>query len=100
MAVEKIDRTTQVTETPYEEPEVEPATQAVTTEATPADDGRDTKVGEHLMLASMRRTEILNASHTNGAALAPDGQGQGTNAPKTFTEDNKVPRYVYPGEGK
>jgi hypothetical protein len=100
MAVEKVDSTTQVTETSYEEPKMELATQAETAQATPTDDGRDTKVGEHLMLASMRRAEILNTNYTNGAALSPDGQGQGTNAPKTFTEDSKVPEYVNPGEGK
>jgi hypothetical protein len=94
MAVEKVDGTTRTTETSYEEAQPGQTSQAGARESAPTDDGRDTKLGEHEMLAAMRRAEI------NGATLSANGQGQGTKTPKTFTEDSKVPRIVYPGEGK
>jgi hypothetical protein len=83
MAVEKVDGTTRITETSYEEAQPGQTSQATATESAPPDDGRDTKLGEHEMFAAMRRAEI------NGAAIAGGMMGMLTNSLKAANDELK-----------
>lgn len=68
--------------------------------APATDDGRTSKIGEQSFNASMVKSNVLAAAP--GAAPArvdPGGPPQSADAPLTFSADDKVPRFVYPGHG-
>src|ERR1700754_3652691 len=85
---------------------------ASTTDATAQSasaEGRDSRIGEHTFGAAMRKDAIVNASvgpagvdpnanTTSAAAVTPPAQTD--SGPLTFTADDKVERFVYPGTGK
>lgn len=85
------------------------ATTSAATTPTISAEGRDSRIGEQSFAAAMKRDAIVNASvtpaavdpnanTTSAAAVTPPGQTDA--GPLTFTADDKIQRFVYPGTGK